>query len=226
MTSARYRDRVEAGRRLATELREYVGKNNIVVLAIPRGGVILGYEVAVVLGGQLDVVVPRKIGAPGNPEFAVGAVTEDGTMVLNRGTVNMLGITERQLKKTIDDEVAEVKRRVKTYRGGEDPVSLAGKTAIIVDDGLATGATMKAAVASAKGRGASRIVVAVPVSPPEAVKELSKEVDEVICPLVYEPFFAIGQFYDDFSQVEDEQVIMLLRLAREKAKEEQDNFQE
>jgi predicted phosphoribosyltransferase len=221
MTSTRYRDRVEAGQRLATDLREYVGKKDIVVLGIPRGGVILGYEVAVALGAPLDVVVPRKIGAPGNPEFAVGAVTEDGTTVLNRETLNMLGITERQLKKTIDDEVAEVKRRVKTYRGGEDPVSLTGKTAIIVDDGLATGATMKAAVAATKGREASRIIVAVPVAPPEAVKELSKHVDEVICPLVYEPFFAIGQFYDDFSQVDDEQVITLLRLAREKTRNAQ-----
>ena len=223
MTSARYRDRVQAGQRLVTELREYVGKKDTVILAIPRGGVILGYEVAVALEAPLDVIVPRKIGAPGNPEFAVGAVTEDGTAVLNRSTVNMLGITERQLKKTIDEEVAEVKRRIKTYRGEEDPVSLTGKTAIIVDDGLATGATMKAAVAAAKGRGASRIVVAVPVAPPEAVKELSKEVDEVICPLVYEAFYAIGQFYDDFSQVEDEQVITLLRLAREKTRNAQDH---
>jgi len=212
---ARFRNRVEAGRRLAAELREYKGQD-IVVLAIPRGGVVIGYEIAIELGAPLDIVVPRKIGAPGNPEFAVGAVTEDGTRVLNEGAIEMLGVSEEYLGRIIEREIDEIKRRVTTYRRGVEPENLAGKTVIVVDDGLATGATMKAAIASIRKRGISKIVVAVAVAPPDTVRELSKDVDRIVCPVVYEPFFAIGQFYDDFSQVEDDEVINLLKLARER----------
>jgi len=210
-----FRNRIEAGQRLAALLQEYKGQD-IVVVAIPRGGVVLGYEVALELEAPLDIVIPRKIGAPGNPEFAIGSVTEDGARVLNKETVDMLGVSREYLERTTEEEIAEIKRRVTTYRRGAEPENVAGKTVIIVDDGLATGVTMRAAVASMRKRGASRIVVAVPVAPPDTVRELSKDVDRVICPVVYEPFYAIGQFYDDFSQVEDDEVIRLLELTRKK----------
>ena len=164
----------------------------------------------------LDVVIPRKIGAPGNPEFALGAVTEDGTNVLNEQTVESLGVSKEYIRRTIEREIAEIKRRAITYRRGFEPEPLMGRTVIIVDDGLATGATMKAAAKSMRKRCASKIVVAVPVAPPDTAKELSKDVDKIICSVIYEPFYAIGQFYDDFGQVEDDEVIRLLDLAREK----------
>ncbi|MEM2094412.1 MAG: phosphoribosyltransferase family protein [Candidatus Bathyarchaeia archaeon] len=209
---ARYRNRIEAGQRLAQDLLEYRGKD-VVVLAIPRGGVVLGYEVAKVLEAPLDVVVPRKIGAPGNPELAIGAVAEDGTVILDHGLLQMFGISNEYVEHMRVAEMAEVKRRTSLFRGGLPPLSIAGKVVIVVDDGLATGATMKAAVASIRNRGASEVVVAVPVGPPDTVRELSREVDRVVCPLVFEPFMAIGQFYDDFTQVEDNEVIRLLKLA-------------
>jgi predicted phosphoribosyltransferase len=212
-----FRNRIEAGQRLAAELQEYK-RQDIVVVAIPRGGVVVGYEVALELDAPLDIVIPRKIGAPGNPEFAVGAVTEDGTRVLNEETVQVLGISKEYLERRTEEEIAEIKRRVAKYRRGSAPEPLTGKTVIIVDDGLATGATMRAAVASMRKRGASKIVVAVPVAPPDTVRELSKDVDKIVCPVIYEPFYAIGQFYGDFSQVEDDEVIRLLDLARKRRK--------
>jgi putative phosphoribosyl transferase len=211
----RFKNRTEAGKQLAAELAEYKGKDAVVV-AIPRGGVVLGYEVAIELKAPLDVVIPRKIGAPGNPEFALGAVTEDGTNVLNEQIVESLGVSKEYVRRTIEREIAEIKRRAITYRRGFEPEPLMGRTVIIVDDGLATGATMKAAAKSMRKRCASKIVVAVPVAPPDTVKELSKDVDKIICSVIYEPFYAIGQFYDDFGQVEDDEVIRLLDLAREK----------
>jgi len=212
-----FRNRIDAGRRLALELKEYKGQN-IVVMAIPRGGVVLGYEVALELEAPLDIIIPRKIGAPGNPEFAIGAVAEDGTRVLNEETVTMLGVSKGYLERATEEEIVEIKRRIIKYRHEAEPENVAGKIVIIVDDGMATGATMRAAVASMRKRGASRIVVAVPVAPPDTIRELSKDVDKIICPVVYEPFYAIGQFYDDFSQVEDDEVIQLLELARKRRK--------
>lgn len=208
----RLRNRKEAGQKLASQLLDYKGKN-VVVLAIPRGGVVLGYEVAKVLEAPLDVVVPRKIGAPGNPELAIGAVSEDGTVVLDQGLLQMFRISNEYVEREREAERAEIRRRTSAFRGSLPPLDLSGKIVIVVDDGLATGATMKAAVASIRKKGASEVVVAVPVGPPDTVRELSKEVDRVVCPIVYEPFMAIGQFYDDFTQVEDGEVIRLLRLA-------------
>ncbi len=208
----RFKNRRDAGQKLALQLQEYKGKN-VVVLAIPRGGVVLGFEVSKALEAPLDIVVPRKIGAPGNPELAIGAVAEDGTVVLDQGLLTMFRISNEYVERERAAETAEISRRTRIFRGGHPPLSLAGKLVIIVDDGLATGATMKAAVASVRKRGALKIIVAVPVGPPDTVKELSREVDRVVCPVVFEPFMAIGQFYEDFTQVEDDEVIHLLRLA-------------
>jgi putative phosphoribosyl transferase len=208
----RLRNRKEAGQKLASQLQDYKGKS-VVVLAIPRGGVVLGYEVARALEAPLDIVVPRKIGAPGNPELAIGAVAEDGTMVLDHGLLEMFRISNEYVEREREAEMAEIRRRTLTFRGGLPPLGLSGKVVIVVDDGLATGATMKAAVASIRKKGASEVIVAVPVGPPDTVRELSKEVERVVCPIVYEPFMAIGQFYDDFTQVEDDEVIRLLSRA-------------
>ncbi len=208
----RLRNRKEAGQKLVPQLLDYKGKD-VVVLAIPRGGVVLGYEIARALGAPLDIVVPRKIGAPGNPELAIGAIAEDGTVVLDEGLVQMFRVSNEYLEIERTAEMAEIRRRTLAFRGGLPPLDLSNRVVILVDDGLATGATMKAAVASVRKRGASRIVVAVPVAPPDTVRELSKMIEHVVCPIVYEPFMAIGQFYDDFAQVEDDEVVRLLRLA-------------
>jgi len=208
----RLRNRKEAGQKLVSQLQEYKGKN-VVVLAIPRGGVVLGYEVAKALEAPLDIVVPRKIGAPGNPELAIGAIAEDGTIVLDEGLLQMFRISNEYLERERAAEMAEIRMRTLAFRGGLPPLDLSGKVVILVDDGLATGATMKAAVASVRKRGASEIVIAVPVAPPDTVREISKLVDRVVCPIVYEPFMAIGQFYDDFAQVEDDEVVRLLRIS-------------
>jgi predicted phosphoribosyltransferase len=213
-----YKDRRDAGRKLAGDLAEYKQSDSVIVLAIPRGGVILGYEVAMALNAPLDVIIPRKIGAPGNPELAVGAVTEDGARVLNEEIVNMLGISKNYLEEITEREIAEIRRRALIYREGRSSPNLEHKTVIIVDDGLATGATMKAAIKSVRERKASRIVVAVPVAPPDTIRQLSKQADKTVCPVVYEPFYAIGQFYTDFDQVSDEEVVQLLRKTRTRDK--------
>lgn len=209
----RFRNREEAAKRLAKELLEYLGKNPV-VLAIPRGGIVVAYEVAKALNAPLDLIIPRKIGAPGNPELAVGAVTEDGTTILNQRLVAELGISKGYIELEKERQIQEIKRRIKAYRGDAPPQSLERKTVIVVDDGIATGATMKAAIHSIRKQHPSTIVIATPVGPPDTVEELRREVDKVVCLVAFEPFFAIGQFYEDFGQVSDEEVIRLLRLSR------------
>jgi len=207
------RGRKEAGKKLAEELLEYRGKDNI-VYAIPRGGVVTAYEIAKELGSPLDIIIPRKIGAPGNPELAVGAVTEDGTTILNNRLIAGLRISESYIESEKERQIEEIKRRVKAYRGEAPPKDLEGKTVILVDDGIATGATVRAAIHSIKRSRPSTLVVAVPVGPPDTIEELRGEVDRLVCLVSYEPFFAIGQFYEDFSQVEDKNVVNLLKRAR------------
>ena len=218
-----YKDRRDAGRKLADSLMEYKHLDSVIVLAIPRGGVVLGYEVAMALNAPLDIVIPRKIGAPGNPELAIGAVTEDGARVLNEEIVNMFGISQDYLEEITEREISEIRRRASVYREGGSSPNLEHKTVIIVDDGLATGATMKAAIKSVRERKASKIVVAVPVAPPDTIRQLSKQADKIVCPVIYEPFYAIGQFYTDFDQVSDEEVVRLLRKARTRDKPENTN---
>lgn len=211
-----FKDRQQAGQELGKRLL-HLREQNPVVLAIPRGGVVVGYEVARTLGAGLDILVPRKIGAPYEPELAVGAVTEDGSLVLDNELLQSLGVREDYIEDETKRQIAEIERRNRLYRSGRQPVDLKGKAVIIVDDGLATGATMRAAIKYLKKKNPKGIVVAVPVAPPEIIQRLKGEVEEVICLSTPEPFYAIGQFYQSFDQVEDEEVITLLTKAQLRA---------
>lgn len=210
-----FTDRVDAGKRLASELKDFSGKNGV-VLAIPRGGVVVGYVIAKELNLPLDVIIPRKIGAPGNPELAIGAIAEDGTAILDNSLVNYLGVSQEYIKEETERQKQEIHRRLKLYRQDTAYLDLKGLDVIVVDDGIATGSTMKAALASVKNRGAASIAVAVPVGPPSTIEELQKMADRVVCLYTPEYFQAIGEFYADFSQTEDEEVIRLLRQSKQK----------
>ena len=207
-------NRVDAGKRLAEALADFQGKN-AAVLAIPRGGVVVGYEIASKLVLPLDVIIPRKLGAPDNSELAIGAVAEDGSMVLDEGLIAYLGVSKWYLQEESERQRQEITRRMKVYREDLESVELKGKDVIVVDDGIATGSTMKAALASVKNRGAKCVTVAVPVGPPQTIQELKSLADKVICLYTPEYFQAIGQFYKDFSQTTDEEVINLLQLCRQ-----------
>lgn len=207
-------DRVDAGRRLASALKDLVDKD-AVVLAIPRGGVVVGYEVAKALDLPLDIIIPRKIGAPSNPELAIGAMTEDGTVLLDERIVESLRVSEEYIRQESEAQKREIQRRLTLYRGDIPYPILENRSVIIVDDGMATGSTMKAALASVRNRGARRVIVAIPVGPPSTIRELEEKADVVVCLRTPEPFYAIGQFYADFAQTSDEQVTRLLKLIRE-----------
>jgi predicted phosphoribosyltransferase len=209
-----FSNRVEAGRRLATALKGAIGVEAI-VLAIPRGGVVVGFEVAQTLNIMLDLIIPRKIGAPNNPELAIGAVTEDGTIILDDKLVEYFEVSKEYIEEESERQRLEIERRLKLYRGDAPYPSLKNREVVIVDDGVATGSTMKAAVVSVRKRGAKTIVVAVPVGPSSTVEELKKEADDVVCLHKPEPFYAIGQFYEDFTQTSDEDVRRLLNLSRQ-----------
>jgi predicted phosphoribosyltransferase len=211
---AYFANRVDAGKRLTSELENLLGKKAI-VLSIPRGGVVVGYEIAKALNLPLDVIIPRKIGAPGNPELAIGAMTEDGTIILDQNLVSYLGVSRDYIREESERQKNEIERRLKLYRGNEPYPKLQGKDVIIVDDGIATGSTMKAALASVKNRGARTVTVAVPVGPPSTIKELKNQADKVVCPYTPEYFQAIGQFYVDFEQTTDEEVIQLLKQSKQ-----------
>src|SRR3972149_5413885 len=187
-----FADRVEAGRLLASALASAISKNAI-VLAIPRGGVVVGFEVAHALGIPLDVIIPRKIGAPDNPELAIGAMTEDGTSILDDWLIEYLQVSKDYIKKESERQRLEIERRLQLYRGDAPYPSLKNREVIIVDDGIATGSTMKAALASAHKRGAKTVTIAVPVAPQTVIEELKKEGENVICLQTPEPFFAIGE---------------------------------
>jgi predicted phosphoribosyltransferase len=206
-------DRREGGRKLAARLAGFGGRNDIAVLALPRGGIPVGYEVARELGAPLDVFVVRKLGVPGHEELAMGAIASGGAVSVNREVVTALGISERDLNELAEAEAAEVTWREELYREGRRPLDLRGRTVLVVDDGLATGSTMMAAILALRELGPSRVVVAVPVAPAETCRDLEDQADEVICLETPDPFFAVGQFYRDFSQVSDQEVRRLLRLA-------------
>ncbi|HXF36313.1 MAG TPA: phosphoribosyltransferase family protein [Actinomycetota bacterium] len=209
-----FADRVEAGERLAVALSRFKGAD-AVVLAIPRGGVIVGEAVARALGLPLDVVVPRKIGAPGNPELGLGAIAP-GVRVLDRWLIERLGVSQGYLDREIEAQEREIDRRERAYRAGRPPVDVAGRGAIVVDDGVATGGTAVAALRWARAAGASPVVLAVPVAPPASVERLAEESDEVVVLATPEPFFAVGEWYRRFDQTTDEEVVAALaRAARE-----------
>jgi putative phosphoribosyl transferase len=210
-----FANRIEAGKRLASALSDFAATKGV-VLAIPRGGVVLGFEIARALSFVLDVIVPRKIRAPDNPELAIGAVTEDGTMILDQDLVKYLEVSEAYIQKESEYQQSEIKRRIRLYRGNISRISLKNLNVIIVDDGIATGSTMKAALASVRKSGARKVVIAVPVGPSSTIRELENQADQVVCLYTPEPFQAVGEFYEDFSQTTDEEVKKLLKLARQK----------
>jgi len=210
-----FADRVEAGKRLASALADYVGKDGI-VLAIPRGGVVVGFEIARSLGLSLDVIVPRKIGAPGNPELAIGAITEDGTIILDESLVNQLGVSRAYIKEESERQRLEIKRRLKLYRGDVPVPRLKNREVIIVDDGIATGSTMKAALASVRKSGAKTVIVAIPVGPLSTIRELERQADRVVCLYTPEPFYAISEFYENFAQIENLEVTEFLKLSKQR----------
>jgi putative phosphoribosyl transferase len=205
-----FMNRHDAGKQLAASLKAYDKSQNTIVIGLPRGGVVPAMEVADLLHLPLDIICARKIGAPWNPEYAVGAVTETGKYILDESVIDQLNISKEYLQQAIEQEKQQAQRRLALFRSGRKPRNLKDQTVILVDDGLATGMTMKAAILSAKLDGAKKVVVAVPVSPWETLQEIKQLADEVVC-LSTPPFFeAVGQFYAEFSQVEDEQVIAIL----------------
>ncbi len=206
-----FADRVEAGERLAKAIAGHAG-TDAVILAIPRGGVIVGEVVARELDLPLDVVVPRKIGAPGNPELGLGAIAP-GVRVLDERLIGILRVSEEYLEREIAAEEQEIARREHAYREGRPPVDVAGKTAIVVDDGVATGGTATAALRWARAEGAASVVLAVPVAPASSVARLAQEADEVIVLAAPEPFYAVGEWYQRFEQTQDEEVVAALARA-------------
>jgi putative phosphoribosyl transferase len=209
----RFRDRFEAGRILGEYLRSYAGRGDVLVLALPRGGVPVGFEVARRLGAPLDVFVVRKLGTPWHEELAMGAIASGGVRVLNDEVVQGYDIPEPIIAEIIEREERELVRRERLFRGGRAPPRIGGRTVILVDDGLATGSTMRAALKALRQQAPARIVAGVPVGAPETCEEFQGEADEVICVRTPEPFYAVGQFYEDFSQTSDEEVRELLELA-------------
>lgn len=206
-----FRDRIEAGRRLAQEFARLEGQD-VVVLGIPRGGVEVGAEVARAHGWPLDTVIPRKVRAPGNPELGLGAIAP-GVRVLDERMIRTLGVSDEYLEREIAEEEEEIRRRADAYRGGRPPVPLDGKVAVVVDDGVATGGTAVAALRWARDQGASKVILAVPVAPAGAVGKLAREADEIVALETPEPFFAVGQWYLDFPQTSDEEVVARLQEA-------------
>jgi putative phosphoribosyl transferase len=211
----RYKDRREAGQALATRLQSYAGRDDVVVLSLPRGGVPVGYEVARALAAPLDVYIVRKLGVPGHPELAMGAIASGDVAVINEPVVRGLQIPPQVIDQVAARERVELDRREKEYRGEHPPVPVAGRTVILVDDGLATGSTMRAAAEALRQLGPQQIVVAVPVAAQETCDEFRNEVDDVVCLLTPEPFYAVGLWYENFSQTTDEEVWELLDRAWE-----------
>lgn len=205
-------DRREAGRFLAERLRRYANRPDVMVLALPRGGVPVASEIAQALHAPLDVFLVRKLGAPGHEELALGAVASGGVRVLNDHIVQTLHIPEAVIEAVAAREQQELERRERLYRGNRPPLNARGKTVILVDDGLATGATMHAAIKALRQAQAARLIVAVPIAPPEICRELRAKVDEVICAITPDPFYAVGLAYEDFSQTSDRDVLDLLGI--------------
>jgi len=208
--AARFQDRRDAGRLLAADLADYATRPDVRVLALPRGGVPVAFEVARELDAPLDVFVVRKLGVPWHEEYAMGAIASGGVVLLNEEVVRAAGVSDADVARVLQAEREELERRERRYRGNRPPPDVAGNTVILVDDGLATGSTMLAAVAALRQEHPARIVVAVPVAAPETCDALRKVADEVVCSTTPEPFLAVGLWYADFSQTSDEEVHELL----------------
>ena len=208
--ATRFRDRAHAGRVLAAALARYAHRRDVIVLALPRGGVPVGCEVARALGVPLDVFVVRKLGVPGHEELAMGAIASGGVRLLNEDVVALAGVSEEAIDEVAAREAAEIRRRERVYRGDRGPPDLRGRTVILVDDGLATGASMRAAAAAVRRQGPAWVVVAVPAAAADTCETLRGEVDELVCLMTPEPFHAVGLWYEDFSQTSDEEVRQLL----------------
>ena len=210
-------NRIDAGRRLAERLRAYAKRSDVVVLGIPRGGVPVAFEVATALAAPLDVFVSRKLGVPGQEELAFGAVATGGVRVFDRDLIESVGISEQEIEQITNRVKAELERRERLYRGSRAPLQLDGKIAILVDDGIATGSSILAAIKGLRHLKPAGIVVAVPVAPLSTCHRLRSEVDEFVCLHMPETFYAIGNFYSDFSQVSDEEVTELIHRASPRA---------
>jgi predicted phosphoribosyltransferase/dienelactone hydrolase len=208
-----FRDRIEAGRVLARLLTHYAGADNVLVLGLPRGGVPVAFEVAQALGAPLDLFIVRKLGVPGQPELAMGAIGTGGVRVLNEELVKVIGVPAAAIDAVTEREARELERREQAYRDGRPAPDVDGRVVILVDDGLATGATMRAAIAALRRRHAARIVVAVPTAARETCEAMRRDADEVVCAMTPEPFHAVGLWYDDFSETSDDEVRELLRRA-------------
>jgi len=206
MKPERFRNRTDAGRQLAEKLAAYANRPDVLVLALPRGGGPVAFELARAFGAPLDVFLVRKLGVPGYEELAMGAVATGGVRVLNDEIVRGLGISEHEIDAVVARELRELSRRDRLYRGDRPPSDVAGRTVILVDDGLATGATMRAAVQALRQQQPGRIVAAVPTASPDTCQVLKAEADDVICAMTPEPFFAVGHWYDDFTQTTDDEV--------------------
>lgn len=207
---ARFQNRMEAGQQLATRLKTYANRSDVLVLGLPRGGVPVAYEVAHALNLPLDICLVRKLGVPAHKELAMGAIASDGVRVLNYDVISWLGITSKTIDAVAARELRELQRRDRAYRGDRPQPEIRDRTVILVDDGIATGSTMRAAIGVLKPQHPARLIVAVPVAPPETCAEFRAEVDEVVCLMMPENFYAIGLWYEDFSQTTDDEVRQLL----------------
>ena len=207
-----FQDRREAGKALAGELASLKGTPDLIVLGIPRGGVVVGREIAQALNAPLDIYITRKIGAPHNPELAIGAVASDGTLLIDHQLVRRLGVSQGYIDQESARQTQEISRRLAEYRGERPSPDLAGKVVILVDDGVATGATILATIRAIKGQGPLKLILAVPVGPRDSIESLRQEVDQLYCLHAPEVFWAVGAFYNVFDQTSDEEVKALLEI--------------
>ena len=205
-----FRNRAEAGRQLADKLAGFTERDAL-ILAIPRGGVVIAAEIARMLNLHIDLIIPRKIGAPHNPEVAIGAVTQDGATIFDQRLMELLGISRGELEDRAAYELNEIRRRMALYGAGRNIGKSGGRQLIVVDDGVATGYTMQAALRSARSYGPKELVLAIPVAPRDTLELLGKEVDRAVCLMVPDDFYAVGQFYESFEQTEDEEVMEIMR---------------
>ena len=212
-----FEDRREAGKALAQELAPFKGQDDVIVLGIPRGGVVVGHEVAEALDLPLDVYITRKIGAPRNPELAIGAVASDGTLILDHELANRLGVSQDYIDRESERQTQEIKRRTSEYRGELPDLELKGKVVILADDGVATGATTLATIQAIRAQEPAKLVLAVPVGPRDTIQRLRREVDELYCLHAPEIFWAVGAFYNVFDQTSDEEVKTLLQSNQQQA---------